>query len=107
MGDVYINLLRYETCKFAQSLLLSLQSVNVIPTSDKPTRVHTKTATHIDNVFVNTSQDDLVSGNIISDFSEHHNSVFITRENLSHPGNIPETENLESMITQTFRTLMF
>ena len=62
---------------------------------------------HIDNVFVNTLQDDLVSGNIISDISEHHNSVFITRENLSHPGKIPETENLESVITQTFRTLIF
>lgn len=82
MGDDNINLLRYETCKFTQSRPLSLQSVNLIPTINRPTRVQNNTATLIDNIFVNTLQDDLVSGNIISDISDHYSQfcVFLSRK---------------------------
>ena len=51
MVDFNINLLRCETCNFAQNFLCSLQSFHLIPTTDKPTRVHTNSATLIDNIF--------------------------------------------------------
>lgn len=77
MGEININLLRYETSKFAQSLLLSLRSLNLIPTIDQPTRVHNNSATLIDNIFVNILEDDFVSGNTISDISDHYSQFCI------------------------------
>lgn len=40
MGDTDLNLLRFHSCKCAQNFILSLQSFNLMPTIDKPTRVH-------------------------------------------------------------------
>ena len=50
---------------------MSLQSCYLIPTVDKPTRVRSTSATLIDNIFVNNPEMVLVSGNIISDISDH------------------------------------
>ena len=77
MDDININLLRHEAYKFAQSLLLSLRSVNFIPIIDEPTRVHNNSATLIDNIFVNILEDDFVSGNIFSDISDHYSQFCI------------------------------
>ena len=79
MGDTNINLLRSETCKFAQNFLLSLQSFNLIPTVDKPTRVYNNSATLIDNIFTNRYEDDITSGNIVSDISDHYSQFCIIR----------------------------
>ena len=49
---------------------MSLQSCYLIPTVVKPTRVGSTSATLIDNIFVNTPEKVLVSGNIISDISD-------------------------------------
>ena len=77
MGDININLLRFESCNYAQNFLISLQSLNLTPTIDKPTRVYNNSATLIDNIFVNKLDDHILSGNIISDISDHFlNSVF-------------------------------
>ena len=48
-----INLLSYEWCRYAQEFLHLLQSYSFIPTIDKPTRVLNKSATLIDNIFIN------------------------------------------------------
>ena len=72
MGDNNINLLHYETWKFAQSRLLSLQSVNLIPTIDEPARAHNNFHKIIHKIFVNTLEENFVSGNIISDISNHY-----------------------------------
>ena len=77
MGDININLLRSETCKYAQNFLLSLQSFHLIPTIDKPTRVYNNTATLIYNVFTNPIDNDLISGNIVSDISDHFSQFCI------------------------------
>ena len=45
---------------------------------DKPTRVHRTSATLIDNIFVNNPDKLLVSGNIISDRSDHFLQLCIT-----------------------------
>ena len=79
MGDFNINLLSSETCKYAQNFSLSLQSVNLLPTIDKPTRVYNNSATLIDNIFVNNLENDCVSGNIVSDLSDHYTQFCIVR----------------------------
>jgi hypothetical protein len=38
MGDININLLRFESCNYAHNFLISLQSLNLTPTIDKPTQ---------------------------------------------------------------------
>jgi hypothetical protein len=52
MGDFNINLLASETCKHAQTFLFSLQSLGLMPTIDKPTRVYKNSATLIHNIFI-------------------------------------------------------
>ena len=56
---------------------MSLQSCYLIPTVDKPTRVRSTSATLIDNIFVNNPEMVLVSGNIISDISDHFSQFCI------------------------------
>jgi hypothetical protein len=62
-----------------------LQSYNFIPTIDKPTRVHNNSATLIDNIFVNifvnTIENDISSGNIVSDISDHFSQFCIVTLN--------------------------
>ena len=78
MGDFNINLLRSETCNHAQNFILSMQSFNLMPTIDKPTRVHNDSATLIDNIFVSKLENNITSGNIVSDISDHYSQFFIT-----------------------------
>lgn len=40
MGDTDLNLLRFHSCKYAQNFILSPQSFKLMPTIDKPARVH-------------------------------------------------------------------
>ena len=51
----------------------------LIPTIDKPTRVHNNSATLIDNIFTNNVQEEIISGNIISDISDHFTQFCITQ----------------------------
>ena len=71
MGDTKLNLLRFHNCKYVQNLILSLQSLNLTPTIDKPTRVHNNSYSLIDNIFVRNLEDNIISGNIISDPTDH------------------------------------
>ena len=47
MGDFNIDLFKCESSQISQDFLLSLQSCYLIPTVDKPTRVHRSSATLI------------------------------------------------------------
>ena len=58
-------------------LFLSLQSYSMLPCSDKPTRVRRDSATLIDNIFVNNFSDLTISGNIITDLSDHFSQFCI------------------------------
>ena len=79
MSDTNINLLNVSSCTYAQNFLFSLQSFSLIRTIDKPTRVHNNSATLIDNIFTNNVQEEIISGNIISDISDHFTQFCITR----------------------------
>ena len=79
MVDFNINLLRCETCNFAQNFLCSLQSFPLIPTTDKLTRVHTNSATLIDNIFSSNVDEITLSGNIVFDISDNYSQFGISR----------------------------
>lgn len=56
---------------------MSLQSCYLIPTVVKLTRVGSTSAMLIDNIFLNSPEKGLVSGNIISDISDHFSQFCI------------------------------
>ena len=66
-GDFNLCLLKTEKSQYSQDFLLALQSSYLLPTIDKPTRVHRMSASLIDNIFVNNPKQVLISGNIITD----------------------------------------
>ena len=76
MGDFNIDLL-YETCSYTQTLLQTMQSFSMFPVVDKPTRVHGNSATFIDNIFINNPENNIVSGNIVSDTTDHYSQMCI------------------------------
>ena len=52
-------------------------SYGTLPQIIQPTRVTPNTATIIDNIFTNNITDDIICGNILLTFSEHH-SQFVS-----------------------------
>ena len=79
MGDFNIDLLKYKRSHFSHNFLLHPQSCYLIPTVDKPTRVHRASATLIDNILVNNPDKILASGNIVTDVSDHFSQVCVTK----------------------------
>ena len=49
----------------------------MFPVVDKPTRVHGISATLIDNIFINNPENNIVSGNIVSDTTDHYSQMCI------------------------------
>ena len=77
MGDFNIDLLKYETCGYTQTLLQTMQSFSMFPVVDKPTRVYGNSATLIDNIFLNNPENNIVCGNIVSDTTDHFSQMCI------------------------------
>ena len=76
LGDYNLDLLKIESSKYSHDFLMCFQSCHLILTINKPTRVRQYSATLIDNIFVNNPEQVFVSGNIVSDISDHFFAVF-------------------------------
>ena len=57
--------------------------LNLTPTIDKPTRLHRNSATLIDNIFTNKVEQNIISGNLISDVSDHFAQFCISQSPIS------------------------
>ena len=77
MGDFNLNLLRFQSCKCAQDFSFSLQSFDMTPSIDKPTREHNDSYSLIDNIFTNNLESILLSDNIILDLIDHFSQFCI------------------------------
>ena len=77
MGDFNVDLLKSYSCSHAQNFLLSCQSYSLLPSIDKTTRIHNDSATLSDNILVNTLDQQIHSGNIISDINYHFSQFCI------------------------------
>lgn len=77
IGDFNIDLLKSETCQFSREFFHLLQSCFLFPTIDKPTRVYNTSATLIDNICTNQLNYNVISGNVISDISDHFSQFCI------------------------------
>ena len=75
------TLLKTESSSYSQDFLLALQSFYLLPTIDKPTRVRSNSESLIENIFVNNPDLVLISGNIITDVSDHFSQFCILKSN--------------------------
>ena len=71
LGDFNINLLNNDKNNISDTFLNLLFSHSFYPKIDKPTRISTKSATLIDNIFVNYFDASLISGVWMTDISDH------------------------------------
>ena len=90
LGDFNIDFLRYETSMYNQAMLDLIHSLSFFPTVDKPTRIYGRSATLIDNIFSNDLDSFQITGNIVSDVSDHFIQICISSSeiNLSPRPNI-------------------
>ena len=79
LGDTNIDLLKSEYCQYSHAFLSMLLSCYLIPTIDKPTRVHKRSATLINNIFVSNPDQVEYSGNIITDITDHFSQFCIIK----------------------------
>ena len=62
-----------------------MYSYGLLPQITQPTRVTDNTATIVDNIFTNNMDDNILSGNIITDFSDHYTQfVSVAREKIDY-----------------------
>ncbi|XP_033101098.1 uncharacterized protein LOC117104384, partial [Anneissia japonica] len=83
-GDFNIDLLKYSTHKQSSEFLGNMFNYNLYPLIHRPTRITTKTATLIDNIFTNNMQTKISPGILYSDISDHFPIYSIVHSNLSH-----------------------
>lgn len=104
IGDFNIDLLKSQSSNISQNFLMSAQSLHLIPTIDKPTRVHKTSATLIDNIFtLNDLEQFLVSGNIISDLTDHFSQFCILRNPTNRVLSLPhKVRDYSKFLTDDF-----
>ena len=71
MGDFNINLLNFESHNVTDNFINTLGSFSFNPQILKPTRITDHSATLIDNIFYNSLEHQLISGNILCNISDH------------------------------------
>ena len=71
MGDFNLNLIYFATHQPTNLFLLSLYASSFHPCIDKPTRITINSSTLIDNIFSNSCHNNLISGILYCDISDH------------------------------------
>ena len=71
MGDVNIDLMKIETHAESENFINMLSSYFFQPQILQPTRITHHSATLIDNIFFNSLEHHIISGNIIYDLTDH------------------------------------
>ena len=81
MGDLNINLLKYDHNTDSASFFDSLYTNFLLPYISTPSRVTTQSRTLIDNIFSNNIEDGLILRNITSTISDHY-AQFLLMKNM-------------------------
>ena len=87
MGDFNINLLNYETHPDTDAFINTLGSYYFHPQILKPIRITDHTASLVDNIFFNSLEHPTLSGNIVSDISDHLPNFLIINKISELPNN--------------------
>ena len=78
IGDFNINILNYELNRETADFLNNIHSNSLVPYITLPTRITSRSKTLIDNIFFNEINDAAISGNLITDVSDHHAQFLMT-----------------------------
>ena len=78
MGGFNINLLNYESNQETADILNNMHSNSLVPYITLPASITPRSKTLIDNIFFNEINEAAISGNLISDISDHHAQFLIT-----------------------------
>ena len=87
MGDFNINLLNYESNQETADFLNNMHSNSLVPYITLPTRITPRSKTLIDNIFFNEINEAALSGNLVTDISDHHAQFLITPKILENNPN--------------------
>ena len=71
MGHFNINLLNFDTHPITEDFINTFETHFFIPQILQPTRITDHSATLIDNIFFNSIEHHVISGNILSDITDH------------------------------------
>ena len=71
MGDFNVDLLKYENNTYTADFLDKIYSTFLIPQTTSPTRITPRSKTLIDNIFTTNANEETLSGNIITNISDH------------------------------------
>ena len=80
MGDFNVNLLNYESHIDTNDFINTMISHYLLPHILHPTRVTNHSETVIDNIFSNNTSYEIISGNIISQISDHFPQFIILNQ---------------------------
>jgi hypothetical protein len=92
MEDFNIDLMRSDTNTEYSKFLDIISSHSLLPHIIHPTRVSTHSHTLIDNIFCSTDQQDTMSGNILTNISDHL-TQFLILKNWNHRDSHPTRNN--------------
>jgi hypothetical protein len=91
LGDSNLDLLKFETHQNTDEFLNSLGSNSFQPLISQPTRVTDHSATLIDNIFFNSLEYSVISGNIVYDLTDHLPNFLIINKYEALSANISKT----------------
>ena len=82
LGDFNINLLNYDTHNATNEFLNSMYTNSFLPFILQPIHVTEVSATLIDNIYANCINHSSISGNIVTNISDHfpHSLLLLTQE---------------------------
>ena len=88
MGDFNIDLLRIDDHSDSENFINTLGSFCFQPQIIQPTRITSHSATLIDNIFFNSIEHFIISGNIVYDLTDHLPNFIIFNKFASLPSNV-------------------
>ena len=102
-GDFNIDLLKNYEHVGSTKFIDAMYSIGLYPLVDKPSRITQYSATLIDNIFTNELTNQIISGLLINDISDHLPIISLTR---SSPKRLNYTKLLESQAKNQFVHLL-
>ena len=104
MGDFNLDLLKQEQHQQTGEFLDLLHSFSLLPLINKPTRITSKTATLIDNIFTTTKEysNCVASGILVTDISDHYPIFHITKYSTNKTNHVSFKRDFSSTNTESF-----
>ena len=105
MGDINSDLLKAEENRHTNDILNYMLSSSFYPLISRPTRITSTSATLIDNIFINSLEDNFTCGLLLTDISDHL-PIFQITTTITNANTIPIKETKHRKITSETLALL-